>query len=94
MPVVIGCIERVRAVVAEDMERVANIVDADAIEEFARGELDIEAVIHRGLRVLRMQAFEGRIVVPIARRIGDVLQLAGAGRNEIACRRLRRWSSC
>ena len=81
-------IERVRAVVAEDVERVADVIDAAAIEELARGELDVEAVIHRRTRVLRMKALERGVVGPVAGRVGDILQLARAGRDDIGPRGL------
>ena len=101
VPVVIDPFERVRAVVAEHVIRVGDVVDADAVEEFAGGELDVEAIVHpypihwRGsTAVLRMEALERRIVVPIARGVGDILQLAGARRNEIRSTRPRRFSAC
>src|SRR3954447_17506360 len=75
-------IERVGAVVSENVKRVRNVVDTCTVEKLSCGELDVEAIIHRRAGVLRVETLERWVVVPIAGRVGDILQLAGAGRHK------------
>src|SRR4029078_10126703 len=66
----------------ENVERIGNVVDARTIKEFAGGELNIEAVVHRRPGILRMETLKCGVVVPVAGCVGDVLQLGWPAGDE------------
>ena len=72
-----------RAVIPEDAVGIGYVVEAPAVQQLARYELEVEPVVHRPAGILRVKPLEVIVVPPLARGLGRVEGLTTAGGGHV-----------